>query len=494
MSTIILLFFSALLSLLLLTSIANYTRAKRLIFLLRNASQAHDLVTRSLKLSGGTFVFKIPFTHCLITSDPQNAHHVFSKRHSDFPKGPEFKDILEALGEGIFNSDGEFGLTQRRILHSLFNSTQFERVLMTTLRRKLELGLLPVLDRAASAAAEEVIDLQDVFKRFMFDSICTTVLGFDPNYLTVDLLPDLPYAEAYDDMEEAVFYRHIMPEFWWKLQRWLRVGEERKLHEAWEKFDGFLYERVKLKRQSFNRKIEHKETEHGEFDLLTAFMRAAEDGEEEKSDKLMRDTAFNLIAAGRDTVTVTLVWLLWLVASNPEVEKKILEEIKANLGGNRWRFFGVEELNKLVYLQGAVCEALRLYPPVPFEHRTAAETETLPSGHTVRKNGRVLFSIYSMGRMEEIWGGDWMVFRPERWLSPDGSKNVHIPSYKFMTFAAGPRACLGKKITFVHAKQVASAVLCNYKVEVVEGHRVSPAVSIVLFMKDGLKVRVSRRK
>ncbi|CAN0892360.1 Alkane hydroxylase MAH1 [Linum grandiflorum] len=342
------------------------------------------------------------------------------------------------------------------------------------------------------------LDLQDVFKRFMFDNICTTVLGFDPKYLTVDLRPDLPYSKAYDDMEQAMFYRHILPNFVWKFQRWMGIGEERKMQKAWKKFDQFLYERIELKRDSFISKVKIQQ-----FDLLTAFMMAEENDESDeigqfgKSDKLLRDTAFNLISAGRDTVSAALVWLLWLVASNPEVEEKILEEMKTILGEScnyKWRIFSEEELNKLVYLHGAVCEALRLYPPVPFDHRTAKEEETLPSGDRVGKNKMILFSIYSMGRMEEIWGEDWMEFKPERWINSEGNKIVHVPSYKFMTFAAGPRACLGKKISFLYAKQVAGALLYNYKVELVEGHPVAPALSIVLFMKDGLKVRVSKRE
>ncbi|CAN1234327.1 Alkane hydroxylase MAH1 [Linum perenne] len=493
MATLALLLLPFLISLLLFFFLgggaATYGRVKRLIYLLRHASQVHDIVTRSLKSCGGT----LRYTHVVVTSDPRNVHHVFSKCYLNFPKGPEFQDMLEALGEGIFNSDGENGLLQRRVLHSLLSSPEFEDVLMSTLCRKLESGLFPVLDRVALSRTE--LDLQDVFKRFMFDNICTTVLGFDPNYLTVDLLPDLPYAKAYDEMEEAAFYRHILPSFCWKFQRWIGIGEERKLRKAWDKFDQFLYERIKLKRDSFRK----SDVQTQQFDMLTAFMSAeGEIGRFGESDKLLRDTAFNLIAAGRDTVTVTLVWLLWLVASNPKTEAKILEEIEAILGENsencgNWRFFSDEELSKLVYLHGAVCEALRLYPPVPFEHRTAAEEETLPSGHRVKKNGRILFSIYSMGRMEEIWGEDWMDFKPERWMNSEGTKIVHVPSYKFMTFAAGPRSCLGKKIAFVYAKQVASALLYNYKVDLVDGLSVGPAVSIVLFMKDGLKVRVRKR-
>ncbi|CAN0892357.1 Alkane hydroxylase MAH1 [Linum grandiflorum] len=344
--------------------------------------------------------------------------------------------------------------------------------------------------------------MQDVYKRFMFDIICTTILGFDPNYLTVELLPDILYAKAYEDIEEAIFYRYVRPDFWWKFQRWVGIGEERKYKKARERFDEFLYKRIDAKRRSIE-KTEKKN--HQQFDLLSFFVL---EGREEndsggdssrigKSDKLMRDMVFNMIAAGRDSVSINLSWLLWLIVSHPDVEAKILEEIEPNILGRNsknWRLFNDEEMNKMVYLHGAVCEALRLYPPVAFEHRTVLEAETLPSGHFVGKNAAILFSLYSMGRMEEIWGQDCMEFKPERWISEEGDKIVYVPSYMLFAFSAGPRACLGKKIAFLYAKQVTSALVYNYKLELVEGHPVEPAVSIVLFMKHGLKVRVSRRR
>jgi len=49
-------------------------------------------------------------------------------------------------------------------------------------------------------------------------------------------------------------------------------------------------------------------------------------------DKFLRDVAFNLFVAGRDTTTSAPTWLFYLVATHPLVEAKILEEIKENFG------------------------------------------------------------------------------------------------------------------------------------------------------------------
>lgn len=152
----------------------------------------------------------------------------------------------------------------------------------------------------------------------------------------------------------------------------------------------------------------------------------------------------------------------------------------------------MEGLSKLVYLHGAICEALRLYPPVPFEHKSNLKSDVLPSGHMIKSNTMILYSLYSIGRVEEIWGEDCLEFKPERWISKKGG-TIHVPSYKFIAFNAGPRSCLGKDISFIELKMVAIAILLNYQIQVVEGHPIIPSLSVVLHMKHGLKVNVQKR-
>lgn len=226
-------------------------------------------------------------------------------------------------------------------------------------------------------------------------------------------------------------------------------------------------------------------------DLLTALMREGK----AHDDGFLRDSVFNLFVAGRDTITSALTWFFWLVATNPLVEAKILEEIKEQFETNE-KMLGVltvEEVKKLVYLHGAICEALRLFPPIPFERKLAIKADVLPSGHSVNSRTMILFSLYAMGRFEETWGKDCLEFKPERWISEKRSI-VYVPSYKFIAFNAGPRTCLGKDLSFFQMKMVAAAILSNYRVQVVEGYVATPSLSIVLLMKDGLKVKITKRE
>ncbi|XP_057987706.1 alkane hydroxylase MAH1-like [Hevea brasiliensis] len=467
--------------------------------LLCNLSHIHDFATFILQQNKGTFLFKGPWffgMDFLLISDPMNVHYVLSKNFPNYPKGPEFREIFEPLGDGIFNSDSDSWSIQRRIFHSLLvKNKRFDLAVEITLRQKILNGLFPLLENVSQ------VDMQDVFQRFTFDNICRLVLGFDPNSLSIEF-PEIAYQKAFDDIEEIIIYRHALPASIWKLQRWLQIGNEKKFKKSWKIFDDFLEQCIIRKREQVGQSCKDQMEGEG-FDLLTYFLAedndfakvAAESGILIKSNKFLRDMAFNLLVAGRDTIGAGLVWLFWLVGTHPFVEQKILEEIKANLGAKtseKWRVFSIEEGRKLVYLHAVICEVLRLYPPAPFEHKVAIEEDIFPSGHNVPRNMRILFSFYAMGRMEEIWGKDCLEFKPERWIS-EGGRIKHVPSYKFVAFNAGPRSCIGKELAFLQMKAIAASVIWNYSLQVVENHSVSPNVSVLLYTKRGLKVRVLKR-
>ncbi|XP_015866205.3 alkane hydroxylase MAH1-like [Ziziphus jujuba] len=470
--------------------------------LLKNVPRIHDFATEALKSCKGTMEFKGPWfaNHDFwVTSDPINVRHILNTGFANYPKGPEFKKMFEPFGDGIINSDSDLWRNRRRMYHMLIGQSKYEAFIEKTILGKVVDGLIPLLDHVIQSGIQ--VDLQDVFQRLTFDNICLLVLGFDPRCLSTEF-PKVACKKAFDDVEEIIFHRHFKPESWWKLQRWLQIGGEKKLNESLKVFDDFIYKCIASKRHQLC-KFEIKD-EDMNFDMLTTYIKKQEEKQEHiggfsNSDKFLRDTALNLMVAGGDTISAGLTWFFWLVSTHPHVEAKILEEMEEKLGAKLHHekkcraFFSVKEVNKLVYFQAALCETLRLYPPIPINHRASSQVDTLPSGHHVKANQKVLLFFFAMGRMEEIWGKDCLEFKPERWISSDGGGLVSVPTYKFTAYNAGPQTCLGKNMSLIVMKVVAATMLWNYRVEVAGGLPISPSLSIVLYMKHGLKVSVSHR-
>ncbi|KAH6796703.1 cytochrome P450 [Perilla frutescens var. hirtella] len=451
----------------------------------------HDRCVDLFGMAGGTYLIKAVWFADLDfigTADPANVHFIMSSKFTNFPKGVEFKKIFDVLGDGIFNSDSDLWSDQRKQARFLLNHDRFRKFLIRTTAEKVEQGLIPLLQHVSREGL--VIDLQDLFQRLTFDTTCKLVTGFDPGCLSIEL-PDVPFSRAMDEAEEAIFMRHCLPESIWKLEKLLGIGHEKKLSRARVVLDDVINKYISMKRdQMREQNQEDDDDEEGALDLLTSYMNGSE--EAKWDDKFLRDTILNFMIAGRDTTSSALTWFTWLVSTHPDVERKIRAELDEVAGGEKWRLFETEELRNLVYLHAALCESLRLFPPVPFQHKAPMEAVVLPSGHCLEPKMKVLISLYAMGRMEYIWGADAKEFKPERWITERGTTKYE-PSYKFLAFNAGPRSCLGKEVAFTQLKSVAAAIIHNYEVGVVKGHPVNPNVSVILYMKHGLKVRVTNR-
>ncbi|CAN6302364.1 unnamed protein product [Urochloa humidicola] len=464
--------------------------------LLGNLHHLHEWITSLLVASHLNFLFTGPprsGMQFFVTADPANVRHVFTSNFGNYPKGPEFEEIFDILGGGIFTADGDSWHRQRAKAQLLMSSPAFRGFVSRYSRDKVGNALLPLL--AHFAGAGEAFDLQDVFLRLTFDTTTTLVFGVDPGCLSVGL-PEVPFARAMDDAMHVLLLRHVVPMTWWKLARRLGVGHERKMEAARRTIDAFVADTIATRRAEKATRAAAAGAV-GSADLLSSYI-DDDAGGEEGVDAFLRDTTINLMLAGRDTTGSALSWFFYLLTQNPRVAARILQELQtvkgtASTTPDGMVTFDPDELGRLTYLHAALCESLRLYPPVPQELKEAVAGDVLPCGHEVRAGDKVLVWLYAMGRMEEVWGSDCREFRPERWIEDNGRVR-YVPSYRFMSFNSGPRTCLGKDMAFVQLKAAAAAVVWNFEVVAVPGHVVEPKLSIILHMKNGFMVTVKRRQ
>ncbi|KAJ0427448.1 putative unspecific monooxygenase [Helianthus annuus] len=467
--------------------------------LIQNANRMHDWISDNLRMCGGTYqtcISPIPFLArkqglVTVTCDPKNLEHILKAKFDNYPKGPTWQAVFhDLLGEGIFNSDGDTWLFQRKTAALEFTTRTLRQAMARWVSRAIKLRFCPILKTAQLEG--KPVDLQDLLLRLTFDNICGLAFGKDPQTLSPGL-PENSFASAFDRATEATLQRFILPETIWKLKKWLRLGMEVELSQSLSHVDKYLTGVINT------RKLEllNSESQTPHDDLLSRFMKK----KESYSDTFLQQVALNFILAGRDTSSVALSWFFYLVIKNPRVEMKILTEICEVLNKTRgtdtckWLDDPLvfEEVDQLTYLKAALSETLRLYPSVPEDSKHVTADDVLPDGTVVPAGSAVTYSIYSTGRMKFIWGEDVLEFRPERWLSDDGKKFEMKDQFRFVSFNAGPRICLGKDLAYLQMKSIAAAVLLRHRLSVVPGHRVEQKMSLTLFMKYGLKVDLHPR-
>lgn len=459
--------------------------------LLVNFNNLYDVVLDILTKRNGTFLLRgIWFSNVdmLLTSDHKNIHYITTTNFSNYPKGLESKEIFDILGISLFNVDFDEWTSHRKLLHAYLKNPQFHKFLNKVIVENVNNELMPVLEHFATHGM--VVDFQDVLKRHLLDIAWFFSTGFELKTLTIDF-PENPFGKAFDDACQAMYYRNIFPPIIWKTQRWLGIGIEKKLHAAKKTAQKLIQNCMSKKKDDLKKKEEKNGEGKESFEFLKYLI---EEGEPPYPEQLIRDDVIGFIFAIYDTTSTSLSWFFWLLSKNPKAKEKIREEIKtcflASSQGriSKWKVEKKEDLSKLIYLQSAICETLRLYPPAPFQHRTSVKADVLPSGHQVAPKTRVVMSGFSVGRMASIWGEDCLEFKPERWIDGNG-KFKYEKSAKFFAFNSGPRICPGKDIALSIMKAIAASVVRNYHVEVVETAPIIPKASIVLDMKHGMRVR-----
>ena len=468
--------------------------------LIENSERLHEWICDNLRECRGTYqtcICAIPFLAkkqglVTVTCDPRNVEHILKTRFDNYPKGPTWHAVFhDLLGDGIFNSDGDTWLLQRKTAALEFTTRTLRQAMARWVTRAIKDRLSVILQRAQLES--EPVDLQDMLLRLTFDNICGLAFGKDPQTCSPGL-PDNDFALAFDRATEASLQRFILPEVLWKLKKWLRLGMEVSLSRSLAHVEGYLSSVIAKRKLEF---LSQQKEGNPRDDLLSRFMKK----KESYSDDFLKQVALNFILAGRDTSSVALSWFFWLVIQNPRVEDKILREICTILIETRGSDVAkwiedpltFDEVDRLVYLKAALSETLRLYPSVPEDSKHAVADDVLPDGTFIPAGSSVTYSIYSAGRMRSTWGEDCLEYRPERWLSLDGKKFTMHDSYKFVAFNAGPRICLGKDLAYLQMKSIAAAVLLRHRLVMVPGHQVEQKMSLTLFMKNGLKVNVHHR-
>nr|XP_020153632.1 alkane hydroxylase MAH1-like [Aegilops tauschii subsp. strangulata] len=122
-----------------------------------NAGRMHEWLTEFLSVAPGmSHVARGPWgspVDILLTANPADVAHVFTTNFGNYPKGEEFAVLA----------------------HALLSDSRFRAAVATSTARKLDEGLVPLLDGVAAGGA--VVDLQDMFMRLTFDLTAMFIFG-----------------------------------------------------------------------------------------------------------------------------------------------------------------------------------------------------------------------------------------------------------------------------------------------------------------------------
>ena len=123
-------------------------------------------------------------------------------------------------------------------------------------------------------------------------------------------------------------------------------------------------------------------------DLLTALLEAKDDDGDPIDEQEIHDQVVAILTPGSETIASTIMWLLQVLAEQPEQADKVAAEVQSVVGD---RPVGFADVRKLSHTNNVVVEAMRLRPAVWILTRRAV-TETELGGYRIPAGADIVYS------------------------------------------------------------------------------------------------------
>jgi cytochrome P450 len=409
---------------------------------------------------GDLAAVQIGWVRLYFVSTPELIREVLATKVKSFYKLTRQRRALRKIeGDGLVVAEGSTWTRHRPVVQGSFHARHFRRfaeiVVEYTQRR---------MQRWQPGAS---LDLATEMNELALETTAKLVLDMDVADQVTALRDAVHTFRVH--MQKEVSARLVLPD-------WLPLPGKIRQRQAVRTVNRLLWSLIR----------ERKASGHVQADMLSQILTAtAQHPELGISDEEIRDEVATLFVAGHDTTSAALAWFWYALSQNPEVERRVLQEID-NLGD---RPIGFEDFPRLKYLERVVKEAMRMYPATGFLFTREAIEDVELGGYTLKRGSWVFISPYVVQR-NPLYFPNPEVFDPDR-FAPE--RIQQIPPYAYIPFGGGQRICIGNSLATMEIVLLGATILQKYRL-VLDQPPPEPELEIVLRPKGGLRMRVEPRQ
>ena len=402
----------------------------------------------------------------VIINDVSRVREILTDPTDIYPKNDLMVGALAPLvGESIFVSSGPTWRRQREMVAPAFS------------HMKLSLAFNAMLEAVddyqakmdAHADGEEVFSLDFAMSSLTADIICRTVFSTP--------LASQTAREVYDAF--TIFERSVAHV---EIRRLIMDPAWREIPQHEHVLDACRRIRTQL-----GNLVDGHLDEKASFDDIATDIILARDSENGKgfTREELIDQLGVFFLAGHETTASALTWAFYVIAMRPDIADRMREEIEQVTQGEPIDFTHIRKLN---FATSVFKEALRLYPPITFIPRVAAEATTV-SGRKIKKGAMVMIAPWVIHRHHDYWPNPDS-FDPDRFM-PHREKEIVPNSY--LPFGLGPRICVGANFATIEATLILTRFVQRYDIEILQPERVRPVARLTTRPAEEIDIRVRRR-
>jgi cytochrome P450 len=372
-------------------------------------------------------------------------------------KGMRIRSLRRLFGNGLLTSEGEFWIRQRRLAQPAFHRERiagYGEVMVESTERMIN-----------NWRPGETRDIHQDMMHLTLEIVVKTLFGGDSSVESNDVGQALDVIANHFASQSV----YVMP------LSFLPTPGQLRLERAIKQLEKIIHQILRMRRDRLQERN----------DLLTLLLQARDEDGSRMTDQQLRDEVMTLFLAGHETTALALSWSWYLLAQHPEVERKLVDELKATLNGSS---LTVADLRRLRYTEMVVKESMRLYPPAWVLGREAIRGFEM-DGYSIPSGAQLMISPWLMHRDPRYFDQP-EEFRPERWAS---EQIKQLPKYAYFPFGGGPRLCIGNSFAMMEATMILATIAQRFHLELATSHRVLPLPSITLRPKNGVTVFVIPR-
>ncbi|OQD86411.1 hypothetical protein PENSOL_c089G10807 [Penicillium solitum] len=366
----------------------------------------------------------------LVYRSPQAWKDIYSHRKlgaGSFLKDPKFY-LQGPRGPNLLNSNDEDHSRERRLLSHAFS----EKAL-----------------REQEGLVQSYVDmLVERLKEVVSSSKETVDMSQWYNFTTFDIIGDLAFGEPFDCLRESQYHPWVKIVF--VSMKVMALSRPLLVYPFLAPIVKRLLPKrlTKMREESFalaTDKVHRRlETKVERPDFMTYILRYNDD--RSMTIREMEANAALLILAGSETTASLLSGFTYYIMANPLAYRKLVDEIRGSF--QSYEDIDFQKVGQLTYLNAALEESLRVYPPVPaIIPRVVPKDGALIDGKFVPENVSVSGAHYSTYHSESHFTKADS-FIPERWLDSRDKRFESDSRTAVQPFSIGPRNCLGRNLAY----------------------------------------------